>query len=116
VAKANLREERIDRSSLDTAAPAPIAQGCGVYVIFTIWHDERNRGETTQDLNLRFGAREALQQFLQDQASGKDQFATLDGPDKSLHFVRRGRGLSPKGERPDARIDEEAHSRLRSAL
>jgi hypothetical protein len=93
-----LRQQRIDRSGLDACAPAVIAQGGRFDVVRSIRNEERNRGEAIQDLRPGFRAQEALQKLLQNDASGENELAGLDGPHKRLHFTRRRRGLAPKGE------------------
>ena len=116
VSETKLREERIDRSGLDASAPAAIAQGGGFDVIRAIRHNERDRGEAIQYLRPCLRAQETLQELLENEACSENYLVSLDGPDKRLHLTRRRRRLAPKGERPDAGIDEQAHLRLRSAL
>ena len=116
VSETKPREQRVDRSGLNSCAPAVIAQSGSFDVIRSIRNEERNRGEAIQDLRLGFRAQEALQKLLEDEARGENQFAGLDRPDQRPHFTCRRWGLAPKGERPDTGIDEQAHLRLRSAL
>ena len=45
-----------------------------------------------------------------------ERIAALERVPKRMHFSGRRRSVTPKGERPNAGIDEEAHRRERAAL
>jgi hypothetical protein len=111
-----LREDGIDCPDLNACSPAAVSQCRSLNMILAIRHDERHRGETVQNLCVGFWARETLEQLLEDQTRGEEHLACLKSADECLHFLGwRGR-VAPVSERPNASIDEEAQSRLRSAL
>jgi len=65
MANAELRQENVDCSRLNTATSTLDAElGCGD-VIVTIWNDEGQSPEPLDDFALGFWLGEALQQFLQ---------------------------------------------------
>jgi hypothetical protein len=111
-----LSKERIDRSNLYARSPATIAQLGGIDVIAPVRRQERECGKPIQYLFSRFGAVETLEQFLQDETCRQDALASFQGSDQSadLRFIRRC--ITPKCQRPDARIDEKAQLRERSDL
>jgi hypothetical protein len=74
-----LREERIDRADLKTAAAALVAKFCGGNVVFSLWHDERQRSEPVEDLCSRLGAAEPLEKFLKNQSGRENRPFALKG-------------------------------------
>lgn len=116
VANAKVREERVDGTYLHTTAPAGVAQLGRVDMILPIGHQERDCGESLEDLLARLRAREALQQLLQHETSGNDGLTVGEEADEPLHLRARRRRVPSKRERPDARVDEGAHPRDRSGL
>lgn len=116
MADAKLREKGVDRAELHPHAPTTVAQVRGVNVVLPVRNEERQGREPLDDVSPCARASEPLQEFLQDQPRGHHYFAALQGAAQGLCFRRRRRGVSTKRERPDARIDEQAHPRERSPL
>ena len=116
VAHAQLRQKRVDRPDLHALSAAVISQFRRMDVIVAIRDDERQRRKALDELGPAFGSGEALQKFLQDKARRQNYFAAFDGSHQHPDFYPTGRLVPPQRERPDAGVDEEAHSRLRSAL
>lgn len=116
MSKAKLCQERIDRSNLNTCLPAAVPRRGGLNMIVAIRHNERYRGKAVQNLRAGFRTREALQKLLENKACGHEHLACFDGTGERLDLLGLRRRVTPKRERPNAGIDEEAQSRLRSAL
>ena len=116
MADAKLREQRINGPDLHAGAAARIAQIGGGDVIVPIRREKGQRREAGQELCARPWAREALQQFLQDEAGGEDRLAAFNGANQGIGLLGGGSGISSKGQRPDARINKEAQSRERPRL
>lgn len=106
VPNAQSREQSIDRSNLDAAAPAVIPQRCRFDVVLAVRLEQWQRGKAVQDCVAVLRAGKALHQFLQHQAGCRDGFTDLQSPNQSLQRRRGWRLISPQGERPDAGIDE----------
>jgi hypothetical protein len=75
---AELSQQRIDCSNLYAAASATVPQLGGLDVIVTIWNQQRNCGETLDNLATGLWASESLKQFLQDKPGRDDRFAGFD--------------------------------------
>lgn len=116
VANAQLRQERIDRANLNAMAATRVAQRRGFDVIVPVGHEERKCGEPIENLRMRFGPGEALQQLLQYQTGRQDRLAALERPDQGCDLRSRRRPITAQREGPDAGIDEETQLRERSAL
>jgi hypothetical protein len=74
VCDAQLPNQRVDGSELDSLASAGIAQRGGGHVVLARGLDELQRGECRMDRRLSPGRDEALQQFEEDKARGDDPF------------------------------------------
>jgi hypothetical protein len=87
--------------------------------LITWWpvrNEKRQRGEALNDVLASSRAGESLQELLQDQSRCHDDFAAFQSLAQRLHFRRAGGFVATQRERPDARVDEQAHRRERSAL
>lgn len=116
VADAELREQRVNRSDLQSAPPAGIAQLRCRDMIVPVRSEERERREALDDQPASLGSGKALEQFLQHQAGRDDRITALERVDEGRDlgaFVRR---ITPQRQRPDAGIDEQTQDRERSAL
>lgn len=116
VAKAKLRQQRIDRADLHARAPAYIAQFGRRDVVLPCRYDQWQRGKAVEKARPVARPGEALQQFLEHQPRRDQRLVGLDGADQRAHFAGRGRCIATQRQRPDAGVDKEAHSRDRSAL
>ena len=85
-------------------------------MIVAIRHDQGQRGEALDELGPALGPRKTLQKFLQDETGRQKSVADLDGPHQRSDFGLAGWRVTPERKGPDARVDEEAHVLLRSAL
>lgn len=61
MAKAQLRQERIDGSDLDARSATDIAQVRSSDMVLPVRRQQRERGEVPKYLRLRLGTREPLQ-------------------------------------------------------
>src|ERR1035438_10819422 len=77
---------------------------------------EREGRKPVDNVLTRTRTGEPLQQFLQNQSSGHNGFATFEGATQRPYLWTIGRLVATEGERPDAGIDEQRHRRERSAL
>lgn len=116
VTKAELRQQCVDRTDLNAAASASVAQFGRVHRVAPVGNQQRQRGKSIEDLRAVPRPGEALQKFLQNEAGSDEFLAGLDGTDQFAHFIRQGRCVAPEGQRPDAGIDKKAQPRERSAL
>ncbi len=87
VPDAKLRDDCVDCANLHTRPAACVSKACRGNMVFTVWLDQRQRRETLHYLRARLGAREALQQLLQDEASGNDDVCTGE---RLLQCLNRG--------------------------
>ena len=69
---AELGEKRVDGADLDTSLAALIAQGGRTDMVVPIRLKQRQSGKAFDDLGLRLGARETLQELLENQAGRDD--------------------------------------------
>jgi hypothetical protein len=74
VRDAQLRNQRVDRSELNSLAPAGIAQGGGSNVVLARGLYELQRVECRVDRRLSPRRDKALQQFEEDKTGGDDPF------------------------------------------
>lgn len=72
VAQTQLGKQCVNGADLDPCLTTCVAQGCRINMVFAIWLEQRQGGKAFDDLGLRLGAREALQEFLENQARGDD--------------------------------------------
>ena len=109
-------DEGIDRADLNTSGTQRVAHARRSDVIFARGREVLQRSEHLDDLRPGSFRDDALEQFLQDQPGGGDDLTTgeriAQRPD--LGHIRRS--VPAQRERPDARVDEQAHPRERSAL
>jgi len=85
-------------------------------VVGSVRLDEGEGTEAFNDCSDSLGARESLKEFLEYESSCYDYVRTGERLNQSLYFWLVRRCVTAEGERPDARIDKEAHFRDRSAL
>ena len=117
MAYAKLREQGVYGADLNAGSAAGISDSCGANVVISVRLNERESGKALNDLRLRLRCGEALQQFLQDQASSDNYLVPKQGILQDLDFRLTCFGVSPQRQRPDTRIDEYRHDRReRSAL
>jgi len=109
-------EESIDRSDLNASAAAFVAQLRSFDVIIAIGHQERERGKAVEYLRARFRSGKSLKQLLQYEPCGQKRLSALDAADQFLHFRLLRRNIAPESQRPDARVHEDVHLRVRSRL
>lgn len=109
-------QECIDGANLHPRAPAAIPQARRSNMIVAVGNEERDRGKSIQDVLACLGARKALKNFLENEPRRDNRLSGFDGANERTDLSRRSRRIAPKCERPDARVDEESQSRLRSAL
>ena len=116
MAQTKLGNECVDGSHLHATPAACISKLCSCNVIFPSWLDQRQRGEPLDDLCAGLRAGEPLKQLLQDKPSRDHDTCPQQCFFQVSNFRLRSVGIPAKGQRPDARIDEECHERDRSAL
>ena len=85
-------------------------------MILAIWRQQRKRCEPLDNLSPRLRPRKPLQQFLQDESGGDDDICSGERFLERLNFGLFALDIASECERPDARIDKEAHLRERPAL
>jgi hypothetical protein len=116
VAYAQLGQQRVNGSDLHAIAAAVVPQSRSANVIVAIRHQQRHGGKAIENLIARLWAGEALEQFLKHEACSKQHLTGFDGADQCSDFVLRAGLVTSKRKGPNARIDEQAHFRARSAL
>ncbi|HEY2093371.1 MAG TPA: hypothetical protein VGJ81_15940 [Thermoanaerobaculia bacterium] len=116
VSDAKLREERIDRSDLESAAAAFIAKVRGGDVVLALRHDERQRGEPLEDLCSRLRAAESLEKFLEDQAGRENRSLALKCVGQEVNARIAVLPIAAQRKRPDTRVNEDFQRRDRAAL
>ena len=116
MAQTELGNECGDGSHLHADPAACILELCSGNVIFSSRLDQRQRGESLDDLCAGLRAGKSLKQFLQDKPRHDHDICPQQCFFQVLNFRLRSVGILAKGQRPDARIDEECHERDRSAL
>lgn len=116
VTNAELRENGVDRADLHAGSTTPISEFRSLNVIPAVRLKERKCLEPLDDDTARPRTGEPLQQFLQDHAGRQDRMASFERNAQRLYLRHRRVPIAPKGQRPDARIDEQTHRRERSAL
>jgi hypothetical protein len=113
---AQLGEDSVDGSDLNTGAPASIPEISSFDVVLPFRRDQRDRRKSAQQCLAIPRTGETLQQFLQDEAGRIDGLAFFQGSDKGGYLGGYDGPVAPEGQRPDAGIHEQAQSRSRSAL
>jgi hypothetical protein len=109
-------EKSVNRSDLDAAAATLVSQRCSFDVIIAIRYQQGHGGKPADDLVAGLGAGEPLQELLQDEAGGYERLIVPDGLDQDCHLYRVRQVIAPECERPNACINKERQSRVRSAL
>lgn len=114
---AQLSKQCVDGANLHAASAAGSAQGCCSDVVVAIWLKQREGSESIDDLGPVPGTREALQQFLENQACRDDDLRTEQRVSELLDLWLGGFSIAAKRQRPNARVDQQGHlPRDRSAL
>jgi hypothetical protein len=116
VAHTQLREQGVDSADLSARAAAQVPQVCRFYVILSVRNEKRQRSKALDDVLASFRPGESLEELLQDEAGGNYDFGPFEGSSQQVNLRHAGRSVSAKGERPDARVDEQTHRRARAAL
>ncbi len=115
--QAKLNQHCVDRSDLNAIPTAGVAHVRGFDVVLAIRLEEGQGGESFNQLATRLGPGEALQQFLEYQTSCEHLVCALKRTSKYLNGLCQTFSVAAEGQRPDGRIDEQAHDRrARSAL
>ncbi len=104
-----LRKQRIDGADLHTRLPTRSSQRRSADMIIPIRLEQRQCGEALDDLSLRFGSREALQQLLKHEPGGYYDVRSEQSFFELLHFWFSGVDISTQCQRPDAGINEQRH-------
>lgn len=112
-----LDEQGIDGSDLHPAAATGVAYFGRFDMVFPVWLQESECGQSCHQFGTSFRPREALQQFLQDESGCEDLVSPQQRIPQRCDLGRGMVRIPTQRERPDARIDEHAHRlRARSAL
>ncbi len=114
---AKLREQRINGADLDTGLAAGIAQDRSTDVVVPIGLQQGQGSKTLDDPGVRLGARETLQQLLNNQSGRDDNIRTEQGilemADLRFDSIR----IAAKSQRPNAGVNQKGHQqRDRPAL
>ena len=76
VADAKLRNQRIDRSSLNSCSTTRVSQRRSVSVIISVRNQKRHGGKALENLGACLRPSETLQQLLENESSREDRLAT----------------------------------------
>jgi len=116
VTDAELGEQSVDGSKLQTCSAAGIPETRCLNVIAPIGCYQRQCRESSNDLVARAGSGESLQQFLEDQAGRYDRPAGMQCVGERIDLGYRLRRISTQRERPHTGVDQEIQRRVRSTL
>jgi len=116
VANAELGEDRVDGSYLDSPPPPAIANLRGFEVVVTIGRDERKSGEPGDDRLLCARPMEPLENLLVDESRRNNEFTVRQRSLEGAHLEEAGRWVAAQRQRPYAGVDEETQARERSCL
>lgn len=116
VPHAQLCKQRIDGAELNSSSATSVAKLCGSDVVFPVRLDEGECFESFDDPNSSFRAGESLEEFLEDETCDYDDVVAEQSLAQRLDLRHLGLHIAPQTERPDARVHEQAHERLRSVL
>ena len=116
VSDAELRKQGVDGTHLNPGPPADVPEFGRGDMVLTIWLEHRKRFEGFNDLVARRWARKSLEEFLKDKPSRDNDLVSQQGLPQGLYLRDRGIAVSSKAKRPDARVDEQAHFLVLSAL
>jgi len=111
-----LRDERVDRAELNAGLPAGVPHLRTSDVVVAVGLHEGHARESLDDLRTSSVRHETLKDLLQDQTGRDDDVIASECADKLIDRRDVLWTVASKRERPDARIDEKAHPRERSAL
>ena len=116
VANADLRQKCINGSDLNTSTTTCVPQPGSIDMIVSRGHDHGDICEQTDDPMPVARAAASLQQLLKHQAGRADGLAIGKRIPQVPHLGNFRRRIPPERQGPDAGIDEQAHSRVRSRL
>ena len=116
VANADLRQERINGSDLNTSTTTCVPQPGCIDMILSRGYDHGDVCEQTDDPMPIASAEASLQQFLKHKAGRADGLAIGKRIPQAPHFGNFRRRIPPEHQGPDDGFDEQAHSRVRSRL
>jgi hypothetical protein len=116
MSNAQLSQQGINRSNRQTTPAALVPQFGRGNVIVPIGHQQRHGGKSVENLISKLWARKPLQQFLENKACRNEGLAALYGLDQRHGLARRGQCIAPERQRPNACVDKERQSRVRSTL
>lgn len=111
-----LCKQCVDRAYLQASLPAMIAQDSSCNVVIPIRDQQRERREMPDDLVVRFRAGETLEKFLEYQSRRHHPVAALQRTFEGTDFSDVFRPVAAQQQRPDTRVDEQAHRRDLSLL
>ena len=117
VPKTQLDKQSVDRTDLNAAPTARVADRGSFDVVRLVGLQEPKRAEALDKLRPCLRPDKPLQQFLQNQTGREDLIRSLKCLPQRLYFRRQDLGVATEGQRPDAGIDEQTHGlRDRSTL
>ena len=116
VANAQLREDRIDGSDLESPSPRAIPNLRGFKVVVTVGRNKRKSSEPGDDCLLCAGPMEPLENLLVDESRRNDELTIRQRSLQGAHLDEVGRWITAKRQRPYAGVDEQTQSRERSCL
>jgi hypothetical protein len=108
--------EGIDCADLNTCGTQRVAHASRCDMIFARGREVLQRREHLDDLRPGSFGDDALEQFLQDHPGGGDDLTTSERIPQCPDLSHIRGSVPAQRERPDARVDEQAHPRERSAL
>lgn len=115
VPDAELRQQRVNRTQLNTGAATHIPQVRSVNMVTAVGHDQRQCGKSLYEILVCTRAGETLQQFLQYQSGGDNRFAAAQGRFQRRDLRSERFCIAPERQRPNTGVYEQRH-RERSAL
>lgn len=111
------RDQKVDRLSLNAVRSASVPERGRRLVVGSVGLNEWKQSEGNAETLVLSLTPDPLEDFLEDDPEddnrlpGFDQRSQLEN--RRVHALPR---VTPEGERPDARINEDIQRRLRSAL
>lgn len=109
-------DEGIDRANLNTSGTQRVTHASRSHVIFARGCEVLQRSKHLDDLCPGSFRDDALEQFLQNHPGRGDDLTTGERTPQRLDLGHIRRSVPAQRERPNARVDEQAHPRERSAL
>lgn len=98
VPDAQLGDQRVNCSKLNSSATARVAQCGGLDVIIAIRNQERHSGKPLENLGMRLGSREPLQQLLKNEPGRENGFPCSKGVAESSDLGNRLRRIPPQSQ------------------